>query len=165
MTHFADLPDFVLGPLAKRPDADWYKAPAGKWNAAQIVEHLALGLEWSAKGFEERRARDPMVRQPLGFVQRVTKVCVMGLGWFPLPAEAPARAVPGPQVERAAVEAHYRRGVERNLELAQLLLPARARDLFVTHQRMGDLTLSEWMTFHVRHARHHVKQIRERMAG
>ena len=165
MTHFADLPDFVLGPLAKRPDADWYKAPAGKWNAAEIVEHLALGLEWSATGFEERRARAPMVRRPLTFVQRVIKVCVIELGWFPVRAEAPARALPGPRVERAAAEAHFRRGVERNLELARLLLPARARDLFVTHHRMGDLTLSEWMAFHVRHARHHAKQIRERMAG
>jgi hypothetical protein len=30
---------------------------------------------------------------------------------------------------------------------------------------MGDLALSEWMDFHVRHARHHARQIRERIAG
>ena len=165
MTDFADLPELVLGPLVKYSDADWYKAPPGKWNAAQIVEHLALGLEWSANGFEERRARDPMLRRPLTIPQRVAKFLVLGLGWFPVRVRAPELAVPAPQVERSAAEAHFRRGVERNLELARLLLPARGRDLFVKHPRMGDLALSEWMDFHVRHARHHAWQIRERIAG
>ena len=165
MTDFADLPDFVLGPLAKHSDADCQKAPPGKWTPAQIVEHLALGLEWSATGFEARRARDPMLRRPLTVRQRVTKFLIMGLGWFPVPVKSPKDAVPAPQVDRSAAEAHFRRGVERNLELAQLLLPARGRDLFLKHPRMGDLTLSEWMDFHVRHARHHVRQIRERIAG
>jgi hypothetical protein len=30
---------------------------------------------------------------------------------------------------------------------------------------LGDLTLPEWMEFHLRHARHHAKQIRQRIAG
>ncbi len=165
MTDFADLPEFVLGPMVKHSDADCQKAPPGKWTPAQIVEHLALGLEWTATGFEQRRARDPMVRRPLTMRQRVTKFLIMQLGWFPVPVKAPKDAVPAPQVDRAAAEAHFRRGVERNLELARLLLPARGRDLFVKHPRMGDLTLSEWMDFHVRHARHHVRQIRQRIAG
>jgi hypothetical protein len=164
MTDFADLPELVLGPLVKCSDADCCKAPPGKWNAAQIVEHLALGLEWSATGFEERRARDPMMRRPLTVMQRVTKFLVLELGWFPVAVRAPERAIPAAQVDRAAAEAHFRRGVERNLELARLLLPARGRDLFIKHPRMGDLTLSEWMDFHVRHARHHARQIRERIA-
>jgi hypothetical protein len=28
---------------------------------------------------------------------------------------------------------------------------------------MGDLTVEEWMRFHVIHARHHARQIRERV--
>jgi hypothetical protein len=164
MTRFADLADIVLRPFADRPDDAWYVAPPGKWNAAQIVEHLALGLEWSAAGFEERRARDPMLRRPRTIPERVARVLVMHLGWIPSGLEAPRRAIPTPHVERAVAEARFRRGVERNLELAQLLLPARARDLFVKHPRMGDLTLTEWMDFHVVHARHHARQMRERMS-
>jgi len=30
-TAFADLPQLVLGPLAGRPEADWHRAPPGKW--------------------------------------------------------------------------------------------------------------------------------------
>src|SRR5216683_2087946 len=39
----------------------------------------------------------------------------------------------------------------------------RRHHLFVKHPRMGDLTVEEWMRFHVIHARHHAKQIRERV--
>ena len=166
MTHsarFANLADIVLAPFAGRPDDAWYVAPPGKWNSAQIVEHLAMGLEWSAAGFEERRARDPMVRRPLTIPQRVARLFAMHMEWIPPGLKAPSRAIPTPHVERAIAEARFRRGIERNLELAQLLLPARAFDLFVKHPRMGDLTLREWMDFHVVHARHHAKQMRQRM--
>jgi uncharacterized protein DUF1569 len=165
MRPFSDVPEIVLGPLATRPDADWYRAPAGHWTAAQIVEHLALGLQWTAAGFEDRRARDPMVRRPLKLLERVGRVCIMDLGFFPPFLRAPERSVPPEKIERHVAEEHFRKGFERIQEIAKLLLPARARDLFVKHPRLGDLTLPEWMEFHVRHARHHAKQIRQRIAG
>ena len=166
MTHsarFANLADIVLVPFADRPDEAWYVAPPGKWNSAQIVEHLALGLEWSAAGFEERRARDPMVRRPRTLFHRIARVFIMRIEWIPPGFKAPSRAVPTPHVERAVAEQRFRRGIARTLEIAQLLLPARAHDLFVKHPRLGDLTLGEWMDFHVVHARHHARQIRQRM--
>src|SRR6266702_4497579 len=95
----ADLPQLVLGPLVGRPDADWHRAPPGKWSPLQIVQHLAIGIDGSARTF-------------------------------------------------AALERE--------------LLPARARDLFVKHPRLGDLTLPEWVRFHAAHCAHHAKQIRAR---
>ncbi len=162
---FADLPEFVLGPLADRSDAEWHAAPAGKWNAAQIVEHLALGLEWSGKGFEERRARDPMTRRPRTLLQRLANTLVMGLGVFPPGRKAPQASIPAAYVPRASAETHFREGVARFLELEKLLLPARRADLFVKHPRLGDLTLEEWERFHVIHARHHARQIRRRVGS
>lgn len=165
MKQFSDLPDIVLGPLKDRPEADWYRAPPGHWCPAQIVEHLALGLEWSARGFEDRRARDPMVRRPVKLRERIGRILVMDLGMFPPFMQAPERSVPAERVERGSAEQHFRNAVEHVHEVARLLLPARARDLFVKHPRLGDLTLPEWMEFHLRHARHHAKQIRRRLAG
>lgn len=163
MKKFADLPDIVLGPLKDRADADWQLAPPGKWTPAQIVEHLALGLEGCADGFEKRRARDPMFRRRPTAIQRIGKVLLMQLGWFPPFLTAPSMTRPAPRVDRAAAESHFRRGVERLEELARLLLPVRALDLFVKHPNMGDLTLPEWLEFHVIHARHHARQIRARL--
>lgn len=165
MTAFADLPTLVLGPLAGRPEADWHKAPPGKWSPAQIVEHLAIGLEWSAQRFEERRARDPMVRRPRSVAQRLGYFLVMRVGWVPSGAEAPAQSRPAEHPDPAAAERRFREGVARLLELGRLLLPARRHDLFVKHPRIGDLNLEEWLKFHVWHCGHHAKQIRARLAG
>lgn len=165
MASFADLPTIVLGPLNDRAEADWYKAPRGHWCSAQIVEHLALSIEWCAAGFEDRRARDPMVRRPLKLHERIARFLVLDLGVFPPFAKAPDRSVPPERLERGAAEMHFRAALEHLENVAQLLLPARARDLFVKHPRLGDLTLEEWMAFHVRHARHHAKQIRQRCAA
>src|SRR3989442_6839334 len=110
---FADLPEFVLGPLADRSDAEWHAAPAGKWNAAQIVEHLALGLEGSGKGFEERRARDPMTRRPRTLLQRLANTLVMGLGGFPPGRKAPNASIPPAYAPRPSAETHFREGLAR----------------------------------------------------
>jgi uncharacterized protein DUF1569 len=160
-----ELPDLVLGPLAGRSDGEWYRAPAGKWNAAQIVEHLALGLEWSGKGFEDRRARDPMTRRPRTLLQWGGYVCLVRLKVCPSGFSAPSATIPAPHVDRTRAEAHFREGVARFRELEGLLLPARRFDLFVKHPRAGDLTLEEWERFHLGHARHHAGQIRRRLSA
>lgn len=165
MAGFADLPEIVLGPLADRPDAHWYAAPLGKWSAAQIVEHLALALAWSASEFEKRRAREPMVRSRPSLGERVARALVLRLGWFTPGMEPPSADAPLPPMDRAAVEAGFRRAVERHLTLTRVLLPARAHDLFVEHPRLGALSFPEWLAFHVRHARHHARQIRARVGG
>ena len=161
----ASLPDFVLGPLTGKSDADWYRAPAGKWNSAQIVEHLAISLEGSSKGFDSRRDKPPMARRPKTVVERVASFLILTVGWFPPGREAPSGSRPAEQVEWKRAEAHFREGIERFNRIAPQLLASRPGDLFVKHPRLGDLTLPEWMRFHLVHCRHHAKQIRERSAG
>jgi hypothetical protein len=63
------------------------------------------------------------------------------------------------------VRRELRAGHARFLELARTLLPRRAEDLLVKHPVLGDLTLEEWMRFHIVHCRHHAKQIRDRMGS
>ena len=165
MSAFHDLPEIVLGPLAGRPDTDWQRAPAGKWTVAQIVEHLALGIEWSARKFVERRAKPPMTRRRRTPVEWLARQFILGLEWYPQGMTAPEGTRPGPRVERAAVESQFRTGLDLWARVVADLLPARRKDLFVKHPRLGDLTIEEWLAFHVSHARHHAGQIRERLAG
>jgi hypothetical protein len=155
----------VLGLLAGRPSADWYRAPPGKWTPAQIVEHLALGMNGSAEKFGERRARGPMARRRRTLTQKLASLFILGLEWYPQGFKAPEGTRPGEEVTRESAEAHFRAGIAKWQELERLLLPARRHDLFVKHPRLGDLTLEEWMRFHASHARHHAKQIRACVAG
>jgi DinB superfamily len=161
----AALPEIVLAPLAGRPEADWQRAPAGKWTPAQIVEHLALGLEWSGRKFTERRAKGPMSRRRRTPLEWLTTLLLMKVRWYPTGMTAPEGTRPAPRVEGAAAEARFRSALAIWDRVAAELLPARRRDLFVKHPRLGDLTIEEWVTFHVGHARHHARQIRERLAG
>jgi len=165
MSALTELSKLVLGPLEGRADADWYKAPPAKWTSAQIVEHLAIGLTWGAEKFEQRRAHDPMVRRPRTFTEKLASLLILGVHWYPQGFKAPEGSRPGDGVTRQQAEAHFRTGLAKWEELERLLLPARRDDLFVKHPRLGDLTLEEWMRFHMIHSRHHARQIRERIGA
>src|SRR3989440_10968074 len=87
---FAAIPDAVLGPLAGRPEADWHRAPPGKWTPAQIVHHLAISVDGSGRAFQERRAKPPMRRRPRPVRQRLAQLLYLDLGWISSGRSAPA---------------------------------------------------------------------------
>src|SRR2546422_295190 len=71
VTRFADIPDLVLGPLAGRPEADWYRAPPGKWTPAQIVHHLAISIDGSGRVFERSEEHTSELQSRLHLVCRL----------------------------------------------------------------------------------------------
>lgn len=152
----------LLGPLAGRPAAAWKQGADGKWTVAQIVEHIVLSLEASAERFEKRRDRPPMDRRS-NVLQTIARNLVLRMEWFPSGGKAPAVALPSAAPDPPVLERRLRAAVARFDRLAADLLPARAHDLFVGHHIFGDLTLPEWLRFHVVHTRHHAKQLRERL--
>jgi len=160
---FKDLPEFLLAPLASRGDADWFRAPQDAWSPGMIVEHLSIAIENSSRAFAARADKEPMQRRPRPLYQVLACHVVLTTGWFPPGRRAPETTVPNPRPDRAATEARLRAGVAAFLELERRLLPRRAFDLYVKHPALGDLTLGEFMTFHVRHAEHHRKQIVQRL--
>src|SRR3989449_5914922 len=103
VTRFADIPDLVLGPLAGRPEADWYRAPPGKWTPVQIVHHLAISIDGSGRVFEERSAKPPMRRRPRTLRQRLGHLLYLDIGWIPSGRPAPAATEPA---ERPRSEEH-----------------------------------------------------------
>ena len=106
-----------------------------------------------------------MTRRPKTRVELVASFLIVKLGWFPPGREAPKVSRPAEQVDRKYAEQHFREGIERFNRIAPELLASRPHDLFVKHPRLGDLTLPEWMRFHLVHCRHHAKQITARCAG
>ena len=156
VSRVADFEHVVLGPLAGRPESDWQRAPAGKWTPAQIVEHLAISLERSARGFEQ--ATGGQHRRPRTPLERVACGLGFGLGWTPPGVRAARGTTPAARVEAGEAERHFRDGLARWAALQDA-------GTFVRHPRLGDLDLEEWLRFHAWHCRHHAKQIRRRLAG
>jgi hypothetical protein len=162
---FAKLSGVVLAPLADRPVGDWHRAAPGQWSAAQIVEHLTLTLERTADAFERAQAGAPMTRRPRTPQQEALYHLILDRRVFPPGGKAPTSVTPGDHVDPAATTARLHAVVARWLNLVGRLGPARAADLFVRHGAVGDLTLGEWLRWHVVHADHHVAQIVARLSG
>ncbi len=163
MIPFAGIDEYILEPLEGARPEQWSFSRDGRWSPGQIVDHLATAFTISAQAFSERAQKPPMTRRPLALKELVAKRIVFSTGWFPGSPKAPAATVPSPQPDRQMTEARLRTAVAAFLELERTLLPARAHDLFLKHPRFGDLTLPEFMHFHVRHAVHHRKQIVDRL--
>jgi hypothetical protein len=159
MSRVADMEAVVLGQLTGRPTSDWQQAPAGKWTPAQIVQHLALSFEMSARAFEV--ATGARARRPHTTLERVACWLVFEVGWTP-PVRAPRRTTPMARIEAADAERHFRDGLARWATLESRLAAGREQ-VFVKHPRLGELDLEEWLRFHDWHCRHHARQIRSRL--
>lgn len=163
MIPFATLDVYILEPLQGASDEAWARSADGRWSPGQVVDHLATAMGNSARAFQERAGKPAMQRRPRVLKEIVAKAVVLQLGWFPGKPQAPSTTIPADQPDRPATEARLRASVQAFLAAERALLPARANDLFLKHPRFGDLTLAEFMKFHVRHAVHHRKQIEARL--
>ncbi len=165
MSRLDGLEEIVLGPLAGRGEADWQRAPTGKWTPAQIVEHLALAFEYSARGFTEPPAAAPTRRRFPTAPQWVGRLFVFGFNWVPTGvARSPRVARPLDHVGGPAAERHFSAGLARWRALERDRPTGRPHDRFVRHPSLGDLDVDQWIRLHAWHCRHHAAQIRSRLA-
>src|SRR3989475_8194662 len=104
-----------------------------------------------------------MRRRPRTLRQRLGHLLYLDIGWIPSGRPAPAATQPAERPDAGAVERQLRGGVARFLALARELLPVRREDLFVKHPAFGDLTLPEWLRFHVPHFRDQAEPIPTRL--
>jgi hypothetical protein len=120
-------------------------------------------MDSSALGFESRSDKPGMQRRRGKFVENVARFVVLNTGYIPPGRKAPEQTRPEVAPDRNRTVAKLRGAVARFLELERRLLPRREHDLFLKHPALGDMTLREWMRFHVVHTRHHLKQLDQRL--
>ncbi|HEY2824591.1 MAG TPA: DinB family protein [Gemmatimonadales bacterium] len=160
--HLSRLEPLILTPLHDLKGDAWHKAPKGKWSLAQIVSHLAIGLDGVAAAFEPRAQKFGMMRRASPG-QALLRHLVLGLGKFPPGREAPERSRPTERPDPEAAVAQFRMGVERTSELVNQWPEQRQVEVFVKHPVFGDLNLKEWVRFHYVHCRHHSRQVANRL--
>jgi hypothetical protein len=160
--QLAALEPMVLGPLRGLKDEDWYRSPPGKWTIAQIVAHLALGVDTSSSVLAKRADKTGMARRSTPG-QAILRHLILGFGAFPPGRQAPEATRPPERPESQTAAAQYRMGVERFATLVETWPEKRQLEIFVRHPVLGDLNLPEWVRFHFVHARHHLRQIQSRL--
>ena len=139
------------------------KAPAGKWNSAQIVEHLYLTYMNTNRAIAKCLDGGVPLATRATFNHRVKSFAVTRLGYLPEGAKAPQRAVPrGMALEevREKLSGEIQRMVS-GLDACERRFGASTR--IMDHPVLGPLTADEWRKFHWLHGRLHARQIRQRI--
>lgn len=146
-------------------EVDWGRAPEGRWNSAQIVEHLGRTYGGTAKMLEKSLSANggsgPHPR-PITLKDRWYQFLVVRMGRFPSERQAPSFTLPagkpGPQALQSALDGLAR--MQAALDAAEKRWGKRQR--LGAHVFFGPMTAEQWRKFHFLHGHHHVRQIRER---
>jgi hypothetical protein len=154
-----ELEDAVGGASA----SDLAKAPAEKWNAAQILEHLFLTYKHTNRGLEKCLEQGAPSATRATLRDRFATVLVVNFGYLPNGRKAPERSVPrgmSPEAVQSAIALELRK-MSSILDDCERKFGGRTKIL--DHVILGPLTADEWRKFHWIHGRHHARQIRERI--
>jgi hypothetical protein len=139
------------------------QAPAGKWNAAQILEHLFLTYMNTNKGIRRCLERGAPLATGGTFRHSIGTLLVVRLGYLPSGRKAPERTIPrgmGAEEVRRAIFPEIQR-MESGLRDCENKFGPRTK--IMDHPILGPLTAAEWRKFHWVHGRHHTRQIRQRL--
>jgi uncharacterized protein DUF1569 len=143
--------------------ADWHHAPPGKWSCAQIFEHLLLTYGATTTG--TRKAME--IGKPLGgrptLRDLISAFYVTGLGLMPSGRAALESMTPKDGAGLEALRQFNDALVVMDATLADAEKRFGSRVRLLDHPILGPLTATQWRRFHRTHARHHLKQVAERV--
>ncbi len=138
-------------------------APAGKWNTAQILEHLLHSYKGTNAGLNQCLAKGTPSASKTKMKDRFATLLVVGFGYLPEGRNAPERTIPrGMPLEeiRPAVASELKR-LAAQMDTCELKFGRRTK--LLDHPFIGPLTADQWRKFHLVHGRHHIRQMLERM--
>jgi hypothetical protein len=139
------------------------QAPAGKWNAAQVLEHLYLTYKNTNKGIGKCLENRVPLATGATFRHRIGTLLVVHFGYLPSGRKAPERVVPrgmGAEQVRQAIFPEIQK-MESGFRECENTFGRKTK--IMDHPLLGPLTAAEWRKFHWVHGRHHARQIRQRL--
>ncbi len=139
------------------------QAPVGKWNAAQILEHLFLTYKSTNRGLAKCLERGTPLATRGTLKHRMAALLVVNLGYMPAglktPELATPRGMPSEEVQQALAPELQK--MDSILDDCERRFGAGTK--IMDHPFLGPLTAGEWRRLHWVHGRHHARQIRERI--
>ena len=133
--------------------------PEGKWDAAAIVEHLALTYGSTARVMHKCLREGRPLATSSSLRHRAARFLLLRLHYIPPGRKAPKQVVPSGIAGNEALEL-----ISANLEkmddaLAQCEQRFGSKVNIADHPVLGPIPISGWRKFHLLHTRHHMKQI------
>lgn len=131
---------------------------AGKWSAAEVLEHLYLTYTGTIKGFERLLAAERPLATRASIKHRVQGLFVFTFNYLPAGRKAPLQTVPkglAADTIRAEIPGKIA-AMNQIIEECEQRFGSRK---VLDHPMLGPLTGKQWRRFHLIHGRHHAKQI------
>jgi hypothetical protein len=160
--QLAALEPMILNRLQDVQKGAWHRAPPGRWSVAQILDHLARGLDAVVQKLEERKTRTDLTRRASP-KQHLLRHLMLGIGRIPPGRRTPDATRPGDRPDPELATAQFRMAIRRLEALCEMLPAEQQQRVFVSHPVVGDLNLPEWVRFFFVHNRHHAHQIDVRL--
>jgi Protein of unknown function (DUF1569) len=143
--------------------ADWHHAPPGKWSCAQILEHLLLSYTATTKGtLKAMEMGKPLGGRPT-LRDRIGTFYVSQLGLMPSGRTAPKHTTPKDNARMEPLRRFNDALIAMDATLADAEKRFGSRARLLDHPFLGPLTANQWRRFHRTHARHHLRQVAERV--
>jgi hypothetical protein len=141
---------------------DWLRAPEGKWNSAQILEHLLLSYTGTTKGLmRAMEAGQPLGRKP-SVRDRALAFVVARLGFLPSGRTSPKQTTPRGGIPAGSLQKFNDGLVAMDACLCDAQKRFGNKTKLLDHPIIGPLDAQQWKRFHRLHAMHHLRQIKER---
>jgi len=133
--------------------------PAGKWCAAEILEHLYLSYTGTIKGFDKVILAGRSLATTASMKQRYQTLFVLTFNYLPT-----GRTAPTPTRPKGLPVEEVRSLVTTKIEEMDALIEECAERFgrgskLLDHPILGPLTAAQWRKFHLIHGLHHRKQI------
>ncbi len=140
----------------------WLRAPQGKWNSAQILEHLFLSYTGTTKGLmKAMEAGRPLGGKPT-LRDHVRTFVVTRLGFVPTGRAAPRQTVPKDMLPLGSVQKFNDGLVAMDSSLSDAEKRFGKKTKLLDHPLIGPLDAQQWRSVHCIHAMHHLQQMRQR---
>jgi hypothetical protein len=155
-----ELSSAIAGLSAEEMD----RHPPGKWCVAEVLEHLYLTYNGTAKGLERVLDAGKSLATRASFKQRIGRLVVTGFSYMPEGRKAPPTATPG-RLPREKVLAEIAGKIAEMDAVMSRCESKVGTGMVLDHPILGPLTAAQWRKFHLVHGRHHLKQIRRLRLG
>jgi hypothetical protein len=133
--------------------------PAGKWCAAELLEHLYLTYTGTIQGFERVVRKGKPLASRASMAQRMLSFVVVGLGHMPAGRKAPAMVLPKGLPAEEVRNGIGAKIVAMDAIIAQCEARFGRRVPLLDHPILGPVNATQWRKLHLVHGQHHLKQI------
>lgn len=162
-SHLARLQQELEDAIAGANPRDLVRGREGKWNPAQILEHLYRTYRGTNYGIGKCLEKGSPLVSPATIKHRIGTFLICNLGYVPGGFKTPERASPQGMPVEEVLQSIFPELQLLDSGLASVETKFGARTKVLDHPLIGPLTAGQWRKFHLSHGRHHARQIRERL--